>query len=430
MEDEDSDGKLLQFLLQRFNLSLEDVHGLRENMKNTEIIQKHINEYSVIWQGKNGRWYTYLPDESKPGKRRLVPKSTEEKLHKEILAYYKEQTKEQSVKQLTLALIYPEWLRYKALHTEASTYIHRIDNDWNKYYVGTAIINVPLTKLDKVTLDKWAHGLIKAHTLTKTQYYNSAIIMRQALDYAVEMGILKDNPFVKVKVNKKLFRVVKKKTDATQVFLVNEQSQVETEAMQDYIENGYPASLGVALCFQLGARIGEMVALKWTDIDEERQNYIHIQRMERRKEEQQPDGTWKFVGYEIVEHTKSDAGNRNTYLTMKARKILQTIRTWQEEHGFQNSEYVLLYQNGQRLHTPPLDSRIRKYCKHIGIDEKSMHKIRKTYISTLVDSNLININTVREMVGHEDERTTLRNYTFNRKSDMQTQENIEKALAL
>ena len=36
MTDEDPDVKLLQFLLQRFNLSLEDVNGLREDMKKSE----------------------------------------------------------------------------------------------------------------------------------------------------------------------------------------------------------------------------------------------------------------------------------------------------------------------------------------------------------------------------------------------------------
>ena len=47
-----------------------------------------------------------------------------------------------------------------------------------------------------------------------------------------------------------------------------------------------------------------------------------------------------------------------------------------------------------------------------------------------MDSNLININKIREMDGHEDERTKLKNYTFNRKSEEQTQEDIETALAL
>lgn len=430
MTDEDSDGKLLLFLLQRYNLSLEDVHGLREDMKKSEIIQKHIEEFSTIWQGNNGRWYTYIPDETKTNNRKLIAKSTEEKLNNEIIAYYRQQSKEQAEKPLTLSALYPEWLKYKSLHTEASSYIHRIDNDWDKYYVGTPIIDIPLIKLDKVTLDEWAHGLIQQYSLTKTQYYNCSIIMRQALEYAVEKGILADNPFAKVKVNKKLFRVVKKKPDITQVFLIEEQPQIEAEAMRDFEENGYTASLGVALCFQLGARVSEMVALKWTDIDEEMNNYIHIQRMERKIHIQLPDGTWNSDVYEVVEHTKSDAGNRNTYLPKKAREILKTVKAWNKEHGYENSEYIFLDTDGHRIHSKNLDCRIRKYCRHINISEKSMHKIRKTYISTLVDSNLININKIREMVGHEDERTTLKNYTYNRKSDVQTQESIETALAL
>lgn len=58
-----------------------------------------------------------------------------------------------------------------------------------------------------------------------------------------------------------------------------------------------------------------------------------------------------------------------------------------------------------------------------------MHKIRKTYISTLIDSEDININFIREQVGHTDERTTYGNYCFNRKSAVQTAQAMEKALA-
>ena len=338
--------------------------------------------------------------------------------------------KEQIEKQITLSMFYPTWLKHKALHTEATSYVHRIDNDWYKYYVGTAIVDKPLCKLDKVTLDEWAHELIRKHSLTKTQYYNITVIMRQALEYAKEKGIITESPFAGVKVSKKLFKVVKKKPDATQVFLVDEQPKIEAEALQDFAESGYTACLGIALCFQLGARIGEMVALKWSDIGEEKPNHIHIQRMERKVHAEQPDGTWKSAGYEVVEHAKTEAGDRNTYLPKKARDILQTIKDWNVEHGFGDSEYIFLGKDGNRIHSRALDTRIRKYCTHIGIDEKSMHKIRKTYISALVDSNLININKIREMVGHEDERTTLKNYTFNRKSEEQTQEDIEMALAL
>lgn len=421
---------LLQIVLQKYNLTIEDVLELNEEMTKREIIDNHIKEFSPIWQGKNGRWYTYFPDDTKKSKRRQIAKSTEEKLNMEIIAYYKKLDDVKNNKHITLQSLYPEWLNYKSLHTEASSYVRRINNDWNKYYIDMPIIKIPLVQLDKITLDTWAHELIRSYSLTKTQYYNITVIIRQSLDLAVDKGIIEKNPFSDVKINSKLFRITKKKADATQVFLVEEQTQIENEAINDFMESNYSACLGIALCFQLGARLGEMVALKWSDINEEKNNYLHIQRMERKIHTQQADGTWKCTGYEVVEHTKSSAGDRNIYISLKARKLFEKIRLWNKQNGFKNEEYIFLGKNGKRIHCKALDTRIRKYCRHLGISEKSMHKIRKTYISTLIDSNLVNINTIREMVGHEDERTTFRNYCYNRNSDLQTQANIEQALCV
>lgn len=50
--------------------------------------------------------------------------------------------------------------------------------------------------------------------------------------------------------------------------------------------------------------------------------------------------------------------------------------------------------------------RIEKCCDENGIKRKSFHKIRKTYISALLDAH-ISINEIRKACGHSDERTTL-----------------------
>lgn len=57
-----------------------------------------------------------------------------------------------------------------------------------------------------------------------------------------------------------------------------------------------------------------------------------------------------------------------------------------------------------------------------------MYQIRKTYISTLIDCEKININYIREQVGYEDEHTTYGNYCFNRKSKDRTEHDMELAL--
>lgn len=60
---------------------------------------------------------------------------------------------------------------------------------------------------------------------------------------------------------------------------------------------------------------------------------------------------------------------------------------------------------------------LEKLCVVTGIINKSNHKIRKTYISSLFDKG-INIDTIRAQAGHEDERTSLNNYCFDQ-SDLE-----------
>lgn len=65
-----------------------------------------------------------------------------------------------------------------------------------------------------------------------------------------------------------------------------------------------------------------------------------------------------------------------------------------------------------------------------GIDERSTHKLRKSYASSLIDSGEINIKQIMRMMGHTSAKTTYGNYCFNRKGKAETLKAIEKALAL
>ena len=70
----------------------------------------------------------------------------------------------------------------------------------------------------------------------------------------------------------------------------------------------------------------------------------------------------------------------------------------------------------------------RNYCDKLDIIHKNSHKTRKTFISALIDGK-VNLNTIRELVGHADERTTLKNYCFDRNTEEGRQKQIENALA-
>lgn len=406
------------------NIDLDEVLDNIDTMTSKKILERHAY---AITENKDGRFSTYVTDSTKPNSRRKIVKASRELLEKEIIKFYKEREKKNREKKICLKDFYAEWLNYKSLRTNSSAYIKTIDELWKRYYVNDKISEIPLVDLDKYTLDVWAHSLIRNNRLTKKQYYNMAIIMRQALELAVEKNIIPENPFSKVKIDRKLFVPVKKKPDETQVYLLNEQPLIEKEAYADFEATGNTVCLAIPFAFQTGMRMSEIVALKWSDIGEEKENCIHVQRMETIDYKRLPDGTFCKPERVVIERTKSLAGTRNVYLTSKARGILEQIRKSNIENGYGNLEYIFQNEKG-RIKALSLDRRIRKYCRHINISEKGMHKVRKTYISTLIDSENININYIREQVGHTDERTTFGNYCFNRKPKDQTAEEMEKAL--
>lgn len=368
-----------------------------------------------IWQGTNGRWYTYIPDSTKKNNRRLIAKSSKINIEKEVIDYYESHSEAKKLERITLESIYPEWLSYKELHTTADTYITRIKSDWKKFYSDTDIIKKPIRSLTKLDLDNWAHHLIKEHELTKNAYYNMAVIMRQSLDYAVDLGVIEANPFSLVKIDgKRLFRKVKKKPNETQVFFQQELDQIIPMAWEDFYNRTKVyelAPLAFLFQFQTGLRIGEICAVRYEDI--EAKDTIHIQRMLRRD------------ARTVVEHTKSECGDRYVLLTSTAKKIIECAKERQKELGVDCNGYIFSI-NGKPLSIHSVTSLYSKYTKKTGM-HKSSHKARKTYISTLLD-NHVNINTIREMVGHADERTTLGNYCFDRNTKSEKLSKIEKAL--
>ena len=70
---------------------------------------------------------------------------------------------------------------------------------------------------------------------------------------------------------------------------------------------------------------------------------------------------------------------------------------------------------------------MKRGCEYIGIPVKTMHKIRKTFASTLLH-NGVNISIVKDMLGHADESTTLKHYIFNIEDNSETDDIVLKAL--
>lgn len=408
-----SSAEILSFLAKNGRI---DISGVAEEMRNKEREEVLNSHKYAISQEKSGKWISWIPDTRCASGRRLLRRNTRKLLEDAIYEFYAGEDPNKIYSGITLEKLYPKWLEYKKLHTKASTYIIRVESEWKRYYKGTEIVRRKIADLTKLDLDMWVHNMIKSYDMTKTMYYNMSMIMRQCLDYAVDRGIISENPLSKVEIDgRRMFRHPKKQKDETQVYLGDEEALLLKTVWESYKTSTKLvyrlAPLAIIFQFLTGLRVGELCAVRFKDV---KGSHITIQRMLRRDSN------------EIVDHTKTHT-DRDVILPSAAMQIIEECRRYQEEHGGA-MEYIFSMTKEPLVHDE-VNLLLRRYCKRIGIDYRSSHKIRKTYISKLIDANM-NINTIREMVGHADERTTYHNYCFDRSSDAERQQVMDKALSL
>lgn len=408
-----SSDDVLYFLKEHGKMSIDDAVFYMKKQDAVKVLERHT--YS-IYQAADGRWRTYIKPSEEESRKRIIRTHLKD-LYEFLYQFYAEQDEHHRIAQMTLRTLYPKWKEYKTLHTNAITTIDRIEVDWKKFYSNFAIANISIVRLDKSILDNWAHNLVRKYQLTKKQYYNMAVIINQALDYAVDKGYISENPYKKVHVDNKLFTPVRKKESSTQVFMEGEDKALKAYAWKQFNEGRHKkqplAPLAVLFMLQTGLRVGELRALRYEDVNLDGK-YITISKMIRNE-----------TG-EVVEHTKGRFGDREVPLSDEAIRIIETAKKTQSEKGASTDGYVFSM-NDEPIGYYAINNAFYMYCDAIGTVRKSTHKARKTVVSALYDGDM-NPDGIRRMMGHVDIRTTMNNYCFDRRTDETNRMILNKAL--
>ena len=248
-------------------------------------------------------------------------------------------------------------------------------------------------------------------------------ILKQTLEYAVDAEYVEKSPY-RIKVNKKKFASSSKKPSDKEIFQADEKEMLIAE-MERRLKNNpsNTAPLAVMLDFELGTRKGEILAICKSDIVG---NRIHIHRQLVEEFDTSDLDHIKSMGFHVVSYTKSEDGDRWLPLTEKAKDIIRRIGMVNEEYDYQYKDFLFV-REGRCLTPDAIDTQIKRGCEYIGIPVKTMHKIRKTYASTLLH-NGVNLSIVKDMLGHADESTTLKHYIYNIEGSEETDNKVLNAL--
>ncbi len=408
--------EILGFLSRSGQINFNDVEkAMKDSMLKKVLQEKHPYK---IFRSKDGRWNTYVKDPAKPSGRKRIAKASLEILQEYLYDFYTGASAKKWDDNVTLRQLYPKWLESKAKETDADTYPLRLKCTWKKFYENDPIVDIPLAELDLIMLKDWANTMIGEYKLTRKKYYNMSIIFRQALEYAVDAGIIEENLFSRVKINRGRFVPVHKERGSTEVFSREDDEAFQKVAWDDFYNGRHTSQplipLAILFCFQTGLRVGEICSLRYSDISEDG-DFIIVSSFLRQ--------TTK----EIVDHTKGAFGDREVELTDEAKRLIALATEKQKELGASTNGFIFSCTD-RPVGYGTMRKMNEKYCRKAGIDYKSHHKIRKTVASKMLDDG-INPDYIRLFLGQEDIMTTWGHYLYDRRNVDENRRMLNRALS-
>ena len=381
------------------------------SLRQAEIMQLEkkvmlVHNYKIS-QLPNGQWKTYVPA---PAGRKELRARTKEDILQKVYKFYMAGEDQHLENNITFEELFDEWLKYKSTITESPNTIKRHTQHYRRYLKGRVNGSEIVRNIDFLSIQALCNSIVKENNLTNKEWVNVKTILKGMFEYAYEKGYIDKNPMDRVRIHVK-FKQQNRKTGKTETFDSFEYKQLMAYLDEKISENSHPGFFAIKINFFLGLRVGELVALKWSDIEG---NNIHVVREECRDQE-----TNRVY---VAEHTKT---HRDRFVPLIPDSLAILHRIYRNTNPKQD-DYIFV-KDRERITSRQIAYLLEKYAKDKNISVKSSHKIRKTFASKL-DAAGVPIDEIKNLLGHSNLETTMR-YLYNPLTTEETRSRIEDALS-
>lgn len=302
-------------------------------------------------------------------------------------------------KDLTFGEYLYEWLYTTKKLELAPLSFERYESIYKNKIKTDPIHMIKLSELSTMNLQKFFNNLIEI----KKESYSSAnyikTTLKTALEDAVKSGVLFRNPINGVKIKKE------EKQKNYNIFTVEEQELlISSLKLTDTVD------LVIYTALSTGLRLGEILALKWTDFDG---NKLDINKQLQIIYEEK-DGVKKQVKKLLPLKTKDSKAILP--IPQKVAKELQKHRLRQSEmklrlgKAYQDEDFIFADDIGQPIDRKRPGRKLSKICKDLNIPHRTFHSLRHTYCTRLFEAG-VPIKTVQALMRHSNSQTTLDIYT-------------------
>lgn len=271
---------------------------------------------------------------------------------------------------------------------------------YNKIEVSP-IANIPLDKLNGAMVQNFYNMLAETWKDTEGKTHqpiaSSSIgkvhkLLAAAYKKAVQLRIIGLNPMDTVEP-------VKVKYKEMSVFTWREIGRIfkaidKLSANKHNTRQRYDFRLLFLLLLETGCRVGELLALRWEDINfSKREIHVHATKLKDKQEFNEP---------------KTKAGNR--YIPIINDKLLARLKEYRKKGSLIKMQgYVFEDSSGGAMEYRRIVAYWNHICKLTGI-EKNVHTFRHTFATYLLEKG-IPVAEVSRILGHSSPAITFKMYT-------------------
>ena len=290
-------------------------------------------------------------------------------------------------------MLYKDWLlnwleNYVQPSVKRRTYIR-----YKEIAVGHIIPQLGDLKLSQITpyvIQCFVTQLLKCGNLKNgkglsSNTVNSIItVIQSTLKTAYSLEIISEYTGEKIKRPK-----ISEK--AIECFTVNEQKKIE-----NYILNKENTRyFGIILCLYTGLRLGELLALEWSDIDMSKGELRVNKSCHYGKDE---NGVYR----RITSVPKTQSSIRNIPLPQQLMPYLREVKKKSHStHVVSNGEKLISIRAYQRSFSSLL--------KKLNLPHRGFHSLRHTFATRALECGM-DVKTLSEILGHKNPMVTLNRY--------------------
>ena len=354
---------------------------------------KRSNGEGTIYKRKDGRWCGAYFDEQY--NRHYVYAKSQTEVKKKL----KEKQSQGTLKHKSY--LFQDWIsdflvNYKKNELRAGTY-DRYRGHFRKHIQNSWIGNMKLENIKSGDLQKYYNQKLDEGYNSKT-VRAIEVIINEALNMAFMLRMIPQNPNLLATIPKKVKYEAK-------ILTMDEIDIILTEAQEEEL---YPL---VVTALYTGMRKGEIMALKWENIDfEEKRIYVKNSLCRVENENIDEKGRRHAV-YQIME-PKTKKSIRiipmldEVYAALIEQKKRQEVQKEQYQDIYLDQGFVFADLTGNYLPQRQFMDKYHSFLKKYGITDIRFHDLRHTFATLLIESD-VSMKLVQELLGHSTISTSM-----------------------